>query len=89
LARPTPPASCITTLRSSWAPAASSAIGPTEEIDRRYPGAARVGGRGKAVFPGLVNGHTHLWLTVARGIQEDLGFPSTIHLDQSHWDVDR
>jgi cytosine/adenosine deaminase-related metal-dependent hydrolase len=41
------------------------------------------------VFPGLVNGHTHLWLTVARGIQEDLGFPSTIHLDQSHWDVDR
>ena len=66
------------------------AIGPTEEIDRRYLGAERVGERGKAVFPGLVNGHTHLWLTVARGVQEeDLGFPSTIHLDQSHWDVDR
>jgi 5-methylthioadenosine/S-adenosylhomocysteine deaminase len=65
------------------------AIGPTEEIDRRYPGAERVGGRGKAVFPGLVNGHTHLWLTVARGIREDLGFPFTIHLDQSHRDVDR
>ena len=54
------------------------AIGPTEEIDRRYPGAERVDGRGKAVFPGLVNCHTHLWLTVARGIQEDFGFPSTL-----------
>jgi 5-methylthioadenosine/S-adenosylhomocysteine deaminase len=65
------------------------AIGPTEEIDRRYPDAERVDGRGKAVFPGLVNCHTHLWLTVARGIQEDFGFPSTIHLDQSHWEVVR
>jgi len=55
-----------------------AAIGPTEEIDRRYPGAERVDGRGKAVFPGLVNCHTHLWLTVARGIQEDFGFPSTL-----------
>ena len=54
------------------------AIGPTEEIDRRHPGAERVNGRGKAVFPGLVNCHTHLWLTVARGIQEDFGFPSTL-----------
>ena len=65
------------------------AIGPTEEIDRRYPDAERVDGRGKAVPPGLVDCHTHLWLTVARGIQEDFGFPSTIHLDQSHWEVVR
>lgn len=54
------------------------AIGPTEELDRHYPSAERVDGRGKAVFPGLVNCHTHLWLTVARGIQEDFGFPSTL-----------
>ena len=65
------------------------AIGPTEDIDRRYPGAERVEGRGKALLPGLINCHTHLWLTVARGIQEDLAFPCTIHLDQSDWDVDR
>src|SRR5262245_6802425 len=55
-----------------------AAIGPAEEIDRRYPGAERIDGRGKAVFPGLVNCHTHLWFTVARGIQEDFGFPSTL-----------
>src|SRR5262245_32292891 len=54
------------------------AIGPAEEVDRAWPGAERVEGRGKAVFPGLVNCHTHLWLTVARGIQEDFGFPSTL-----------
>src|SRR5215471_18118089 len=54
------------------------AIGPAAEIDRAWPGAEHVEGRGKAVFPGLVNCHTHLWLTVARGIQEDFGFPSTL-----------
>jgi 5-methylthioadenosine/S-adenosylhomocysteine deaminase len=45
------------------------AIGGTDAIDRRFPDAERVDGRGKAVFPGLVNCHTHLWFTVARGIQ--------------------
>jgi cytosine/adenosine deaminase-related metal-dependent hydrolase len=55
-----------------------AALGPADEIDRRFPGAERVDGRGKAVFPGLVNCHTHLWFTVARGIQEDFGFPSTL-----------
>jgi 5-methylthioadenosine/S-adenosylhomocysteine deaminase len=54
------------------------AIGPADEIDRRFLAAERVDGRGKAVFPGLVNCHTHLWFTVARGIQEDFGFPSTL-----------
>ena len=54
------------------------AIGPTAEIDRTWPAAERVEGCGKAVFPGLVNCHTHLRLTVSRGIQEDFGFPSTL-----------
>ena len=34
------------------------AIGPAAEVDRAWPGAERVEGRGKAVFPGLVNCHT-------------------------------
>ena len=55
-----------------------AAVGSVEEVDRRYPDATRVDGRNKAVFPGLVNCHTHLWFTVARGIQEDFGFPSTL-----------
>jgi cytosine/adenosine deaminase-related metal-dependent hydrolase len=30
------------------------------------------------VFPGLINAHTHLMKVVARGILEDVGFPSTL-----------
>jgi cytosine/adenosine deaminase-related metal-dependent hydrolase len=41
-------------------------------------GADVVDGRGKALFPGLSNCHTHLHLTHSRGIQEDFGFPSTL-----------
>lgn len=55
-----------------------AAVGPTSELDARFPGAERIDGRGKAVLPGFVNCHTHLWFTVARGIQEDFGFPSTL-----------
>src|SRR5262245_18815806 len=54
------------------------ALGPSADVDRRFPAAETIDGRGKAVFPGFVNCHTHLWFTVARGIQEDFGFPSTL-----------
>src|SRR5262249_13436238 len=56
------------------------AIGPVEKIDRAWPGAERVEGRGKAVFPWLVNCHTHLTLTGARGITEEFRITSTLPL---------
>jgi 5-methylthioadenosine/S-adenosylhomocysteine deaminase len=49
-----------------------AAIGPTEELLARYPAAERIDGRGKAVMPGFGNVHTHLAMTLARGIYEDL-----------------
>src|SRR5687768_1242781 len=49
-----------------------AAIGPTDELLARYPTAERVDGRGKAVMPGIANMHTHLSMTLARGIYEDL-----------------
>jgi len=49
-----------------------AAIGPTAELLARYPTAERIDGRGKAVMPGFANTHTHLALTLARGIYEDL-----------------
>jgi len=55
-----------------------AAIGPTEETIKHFPDATVVDGRGRTVFPGLVNCHTHLCLTAWRGIQEDFGFPSTL-----------
>lgn len=54
------------------------AAGPTEEIVGQLPDADVVDGRGKAVFPGLVNCHTHLLATADRGILEDFGFPTTL-----------
>jgi 5-methylthioadenosine/S-adenosylhomocysteine deaminase len=49
-----------------------AAIGPTAELLARYPAAERIDGRGKAVMPGFANTHTHLAMTLARGIYEDL-----------------
>ena len=54
------------------------AMGPNDTLKSRYPDAERVDGRGKAVFPGLVNCHTHLLATADRGILEDFGFPTTL-----------
>lgn len=54
------------------------AIGPTSEIETAYPSADRVDGRARAVFPGLINCHTHLLATADRGILEDFGFPTTL-----------
>ena len=53
-------------------------VGPSAELEARYPGVERVDGRGKVVFPGLVNCHTHLLATADRGILEDFGFPTTL-----------
>ncbi len=55
-----------------------TAVGPTDEVRQAYPDAEVVDGRGKAVFPGLVNCHTHLLATGDRGILEDFGFPTRL-----------
>lgn len=47
------------------------AIGPAAELVPQYPTAECVDGRGKAILPGFANLHTHLGLTLARGIFED------------------
>ena len=54
------------------------ALGPTDEVAAKFPDAEVVSGRGKAVFPGLVNCHTHLLATADRGILEDFGFPTSL-----------
>ncbi len=48
------------------------ALGPSEALLARYPNAERIDGRDRAVFPGFANIHTHLGLTLARGVFEDL-----------------
>jgi 5-methylthioadenosine/S-adenosylhomocysteine deaminase len=54
-----------------------AAVGPSPALLARYPDAERVDGRGRAVFPGFANTHTHLPRVLARGIYEDLSPPHT------------
>ncbi len=62
-----------------------AAIGPSDEVARDWPDADQVDGRGKAVFPGLINCHAHLVLTAGRGLHEDFGFPSQLDLPTYNW----
>jgi 5-methylthioadenosine/S-adenosylhomocysteine deaminase len=57
-----------------------AAIGTTEEVRQRYPQAQVYDGRGKALFPGLINCHAHLAQTLSRGFNEDFGFPNSYRL---------
>ncbi len=57
-----------------------AAIGPTEQILKSYPDADVYDGRGKALFPGLINCHAHLTATLQRGFNEDFGFPNSAKL---------
>jgi 5-methylthioadenosine/S-adenosylhomocysteine deaminase len=57
-----------------------AAIGPSDQILKAYPDADVYDGRGKAIFPGLVNCHAHLAATLARGFNEDFGFPNSARL---------
>jgi 5-methylthioadenosine/S-adenosylhomocysteine deaminase len=52
-----------------------AAIGPSADLLARYPAAERLDGRGKMVMPGFANVHTHLTMTLARGVFEDLSPP--------------
>ena len=56
------------------------AIGPTERVLEMYPRAEIYDGRDKALLPGLINCHAHMGAVIARGFNEDFGFPNTANL---------
>ena len=48
------------------------AVGPREEIEARYTAAQTIDAKNKLVLPGFVNGHTHVPMTLFRGIHDDV-----------------
>jgi 5-methylthioadenosine/S-adenosylhomocysteine deaminase len=48
------------------------AVGPAAELASRFPGARRLDASGRIVMPGLVNAHTHVPMTLFRGVADDL-----------------
>ena len=55
-------------------------IGGTDAVLAASPHAEVYEGRGKALLPGLINCHAHLGATLARGFNEDFGFPNSAKL---------
>ena len=49
-----------------------SRIGPQDELLQIHPDARRIDARGGIIMPGLINAHTHVPMTLLRGIADDL-----------------
>ncbi len=49
-----------------------AALGPRAEIEGKYSAATQIDARGKLVLPGLINGHTHVPMTLFRGLIDDV-----------------
>ncbi len=47
------------------------AVGKASEIAKRFTGRTAIDARGKAILPGFVNAHTHVPMTLFRGIADD------------------
>ena len=48
------------------------AVGPRSEVESRYAGAQTIDARGRLVLPGFINGHTHVPMTLFRGLHDDV-----------------
>lgn len=65
-------------------------VGPSAELEKKYPEVkTAIDAAGKAVFPGLINTHNHLFQTLLKGLGDDkvladwlaqMTFPSAVHL---------
>jgi 5-methylthioadenosine/S-adenosylhomocysteine deaminase len=55
------------------------AVGTASEIGARYSGRQTIPARGKAILPGFVNAHTHVPMTLFRGIADDRDLMEWLH----------
>jgi len=48
------------------------AVGPRTELEARYESRQKIDATGKLVLPGFINGHTHVPMTLFRGLHDDV-----------------
>jgi 5-methylthioadenosine/S-adenosylhomocysteine deaminase len=48
------------------------AVGPRAELERKYESRKTIDAKNKLVLPGFINGHTHVPMTLFRGIHDDV-----------------
>src|SRR5712692_10601783 len=51
---------------------AIAAVGARKDLEAKFVAARRIDARGKLVLPGLINGHTHVPMTLLRGLKDDV-----------------
>lgn len=56
-----------------------AALGPGAEIESRYQASRSIDARGKLVLPGFINGHTHVPMTLFRGLRDDVTLDDWLH----------
>ena len=49
-----------------------AAVGPRAEVERNYQSRQTIDARGRLVLPGFINGHTHVPMTLLRGLHDDV-----------------
>ncbi|HET6181222.1 MAG TPA: amidohydrolase [Candidatus Sulfotelmatobacter sp.] len=47
-------------------------VGPRAEVEKLFKGAQTIDARGRLVLPGFINGHTHVPMTLFRGLHDDV-----------------
>ena len=48
------------------------AVGPRAEIEAKFKGAQMIDAKGALILPGFINGHTHVPMTLFRGLHDDV-----------------
>jgi len=48
------------------------AVGPRADVEGRFQAAQTIDARGRLVLPGFINGHTHVPMTLFRGLHDDV-----------------
>jgi putative selenium metabolism protein SsnA len=68
-----------------------AAVGPADELSRRFPDADRLNGSGAFLLPGLIDAHTHLYAAMSVGMptvgEPARNFPQV--LDRIWWQFDK
>ena len=47
-------------------------VGPRADVERKYQGAQTIDAKGGLILPGFINGHTHVPMTLLRGLHDDV-----------------
>jgi 5-methylthioadenosine/S-adenosylhomocysteine deaminase len=55
------------------------AVGPRNELEAKYLASQTINAKGKLVLPGFINGHTHVPMTLFRGLHDDVTLNDWLH----------